>query len=194
MKFARTLLIVLLSATSIQLTAQKLSKPRRLPITEISDTSLQLSQGIVMTQSVDSDWIYRMIRFDREGVEVLADTFDIYSAFKFRLFDLPKVSYDLLLMELEGEYFSEYPLYMYSDSDFRKIGTLDIRLDCDNCDVLNYPIDDIVIKGNKQQIEFTFNTDLKVVVEGQALARSKKDVKYIYHIVDGVLMLEQGDF
>ena len=185
MKLFAKYILVLSSFTFTVFVAscQDLHKLKEFPIGNAQDNTLPLTDDITITREFDSDFIYYIMKIYQKGELQLIDSIDItpYGT-KFRLFELMDKEEMLLVSEIEYEHFSYYPIYLLKPRDFKKIGNLNIVLDCESCDAQNYPIDDIVIRGNQQTIEFSFRKKL-LLWDGNELKPVDKDsFRFVYQI------------
>jgi len=85
-----------------------------------------------------------------------------------------------------------HPVYLITECQIKNIGNLNIRLDCDNCDALNYPLESLIIKGNDKKVEFSFKKDL-VLMDKSDFPKFKKDeIRFIYEFNTDRLKIEKS--
>ena len=140
---------------------QDLKPLNELKVRDPIDRQIQLSKDFILNIEPDDDLFNYILTFTSNDLIKLTDTFEITPyGFNFRLFEIGNKRGFLLIIEVEYEFTSDYPIYFLSKNKIVKIGNLNIWLDCDSCDVLNYPLTDIILKGNQNKIEFSFLSDL----------------------------------
>ncbi len=189
-KYISTFIIVL---TSLTLYSQDLRPLLEIEISDKEGDHIKLVNNDVLTIKTDKNFFNHIITIKRDGVEKLTDSVEITPyGFNFRLFELKNEKDFLLITEVEYEYISEYPIYLIKSNEIKKIGNLNIRIDCNDCDALNYPLNEIIIKGNEYEIEFTFLLDL-VLINKKAFLKFKKDeIRFIYEFGTEKLKIEKS--
>ncbi len=176
-----TLLIV--SLVTIISFGQDLKPLNELKVEEPSNNSIHLTKDYILTIKPDKDLFDYIFTLEIENRIKLTDTFEITPyGFNFRLFELENRKGFLLMTEVEYEFISEYPIYLLGKHEIKKIGGLDIRLDCNNCDALNYPLTDIILKGNQNKIEFSFLKDLILINDENIKPYGKNEIIFQYDI------------
>ena len=67
----------------------------------------------------------------------------------------------VIIWKVEQEFYSNINLYYVVDNKIWKICNLPIQKVCDNCDEYSYPVDKIVINGDKTEIKISFLQQIK---------------------------------
>ncbi len=185
------LLIIFLIIASLPLFSQELTPLSEIIIEDFNGESILLADTDSLTIKTDNELFNYIISISRNGNEQLVDTFEITPyGFGFRLFELENKKGFILMTEVEYELISEYPLYLLGRTEIEKIGNLNIRLDCNNCDALNYPLEDIILKGNQNEIEFSFRKDIVLINMGMQESRPKDKIRFVYDFKDMELNVE----
>jgi hypothetical protein len=185
--------IFLLNLVSLLSKGQKLKPLNEIRLGKGTNNNLILHQDLSISINPDSTWIYHIIEFKKNDNIVFVDSVDLApDGFNFRLLKLNNKDDLILIVEAVYEYVSYYPVYILQQSKMKKIGNLNIRLDCKNCDALNYPLNDIVVKGNKNIIEFTFKEDLVHYEKPDYPKMKKNEVRFIYEIDNKIFKIENN--
>lgn len=162
---------------------QDLKPLPEIEVGEFKGNSASISMNEAITIQTDSNFYYHFVVFKKNENIMLIDTVEITPyGFNFRLFKMADANDRLLIAEVEYEHVSEYPVYFITETGFEKVGNLNISLDCDTCDALNYPLSEIVLKGNENGIEFSFNKDLVLRYEDESRRYGKDEVKFLFDI------------
>jgi len=175
-------ILILLFTLTISL-GQDLKPFPEIEVGEFKGNSVSISKDEAITIQTDSNFYYHFVVFKRNENILLIDTVEITPyGFNFRLFKVTDANDRLLIAEVEYEHVSDYPVYFITETGFEKVGNINIRLDCDTCDALNYPLSEIVLKGNTNRIEFSFNKDLVLLDEDESRRYGKGEVNFLFDI------------
>jgi|GEM_PF-1480940 len=160
---------------------QELKSLKEVDLDSFEKAELTLTQGWNINITPDKEWIFHKIQFSKDDKIQLTDSVDLAAdGFNIRLWELNESQDYILAIECIYEYVSYYPIYLIKHKDITKIGALNIRLDCENCDALNYPLSDFVVKANTDFIEFSFLQDL-VLMNQKGFPKFKHDeIQFIY--------------
>ncbi len=172
---------------------QELRTLTEIELGEVVNNKLNLGQELSVSIEPDSEWIFHIIEFERNNNVELIDSVDLAAdGFNTRLLKLSNKRDLLFIIEAIYEYVSYYPVYIIQKNEIKKIGILNIRLDCNDCDALNYPLNEIIIKGNGDKIEFTFKQDL-VLMDKKNFPKFKKDeIRFVYEFGTEKLKIEKS--
>lgn len=185
--------IFLLNLVSLLSNGQKLKSLNEIRLGKGTNNNLILHQDLSISINPDSTWIYHIIEFKKNDNIVFVDSVDLApDGFNCRLLKLNNKDDLILIIEAVYEYVSYYPVYILQQDKIKKMGNLNIRLDCKNCDALNYPLNDIVVKGNKDIIEFTFKGDLVHYEKPDYPKMKKNEVRFIYEIDNKIFKIENN--
>lgn len=183
-------IIILLFTIAISF-GQDLKHLLEIEVGEFKDNSTSISKNEILTIKTDSNFYNHFLIFKRNEHIMLIDTVEITPyGFNFRLFKFGDANDRLLIVETEYEHVSDYPVYLITETGFEKIGNLNIMLDCDTCDALNYPLSDIVLKGNRNVIEFSFNKNLLLLYADKFKPFGKDEIKFLYNINEKEFRIE----
>ena len=170
---------------------QDLKILNELKVKEPIDRSIKLSKDFSLTIDPDKDLFNYILSIKSKNTVKLTDTFEITPyGFNFRLFEIENKSDFLLIIEVEYEFTSEYPIYLIKKNEIKKIGNLNIRLDCNDCDVLNYPLSEITVKGNQKMIEFSFTEDLVLINPKKNEKKKYNEIRFVYNYKENGLRIE----
>jgi len=118
--------------------------------------------------SSDSSVFYLVMHYSDAKCEdkKLADTVD-FSPYKSRLhlFKSEKRDSYIVLWETEYEYYPVLLAYYVSNRNIVKIGELTISLPCQSCKSFEYPIKDIRVMQEKEEIAISFLKDVNYRTE-----------------------------
>lgn len=189
----KQILIFFFSFTFLAGQGQELKTLKEVELGKIDNNRLILEQEWSVTIKPNSDWIFHIIEFENINKIKLTDSVDLSAeGFNFRLLELNGNKSFIFIIEAIYEYVSYYPVYLIKLGEIKKIGNLNIRLDCENCDALNYPLNDLMIRGNYKKVEFSFKQDL-VLLDKKDFAKFKKDeIRFIYEFSGEKLIIEKG--
>lgn len=189
----RITFIFYLSFISILCQGQDLQSLNQIELCEAEDNKLILENGWHLTIEPDSQWIFHVLQFKRYNDIKLVDTVDITSyGFNFKALELNHKETLVLIIETIYEYISYYPVYLIQQDEIKRIGHLNIRLDCKNCDSLNYPLENIIVKGNEDKIEFTFKDDIILLDNKDYPKFRKENIRFLYEFENEKLMFEKS--
>lgn len=180
LKYIALAVFCLITGISI---GQELKPLNELEVKQAKNHSIQLTKDYVLTIKLDENLYDHILTFRYKSTVNHTDTFAITPyGFNFRLFETVNEKDLLLIIEVEYEFTSEYPIYLFKNDEIKKIGYLNIMLDCDSCDVLNYPLSDIVVKGSQNEIEFSFIEDLILINDKKDDFYGKDEIVFHYNI------------
>ena len=177
----RNILIFIFSLFLFNGYGQDLKTLSEVELDGIDNSALILEKGWKVKIKPDSEWIFHLIEFEKNDELKLTDSVDFAAdGFNFRLVKLNGNNDYLFIIEAIYEYVSYYPVYLIAQGQIKNIGNLNIRLDCSNCDALNYPLGDLIIKGNDKKVEFSFKKDLVIVDKEDFSSYKKDEIRFIY--------------
>lgn len=184
----RSILLLVISLAFLNAYGQDLQNFEEIELEKIKNGTIDLTQEWSLHVTTKSDSSNDLIEFKKSGEVMSKDAIEFATeGYNCRLLKLSRNDEYLVILESIHEYISYYPIYIIKPHGVSHIGNLDIRLDCNDCDVLNYPIKDITVKGDYDRILITFEQDLKLK-EGRQLVNLKKDELYfMYEYVTGEL-------
>jgi hypothetical protein len=180
-----SLIIIICLASTISF-SQGLKALPELEIGYLENDSISLSKNVLLTIKMDPDYLYHVLTFKRDEIEELVDSVGLTNyGFNFRFFELRDNNAQLLIAEAEHEYLSEYPIYLIDKTEIMKIGELSIGLDG-----INYPLNDIIIKGNQDKIEFSFLRNLVLIIGERIEKKQRDEIRYVYKFDERELKIE----
>lgn len=154
---------------------------------------LILENGWSVKIKPDTEWAFHIIRFENNNELKLTDSVDLATdGFNFRLLQFYGSNDFIFIIEAIYEYASYYPVYLISQGQIKNIGNLNIRLDCNNCDAFNYPLNDLIIKGNDKRVEFSFKKDLVLMDEKDFSKYKKDEIRFVYDFHTEKLKIEKN--
>ena len=160
---------------------QELKTLKEAGLGKIDDKQLSLGQEWSVAIKPDSKWIFHVIEFEKNDKIQLTDSVDLTAyGFNFRLLELNGKGNFVFIIEAIYEFVSYYPVYIINQEEIKKIGFLNIRLDCNDCDALNYPLNKIKVQGNNERIEFSFKQDLVLMDKDDFPKYNKNEILFVY--------------
>jgi len=188
----KQILILIFSLILYSGYGQELNLLSEVKLDKFDNNKLILEKGWTVKIKPDSEWIFHIIEFEKRNELRLVDSVDLAAeGFNFRLLNLYGNNDFIFIIEAIYEYVSYYPVYLITQGQIKNIGNLNIRLDCNNCDALNYPLNDLIIKANDKKVEFSFKKDL-VLMDNQDFPKFKKDeIKFVYDFDTEKLKIEK---
>lgn len=154
---------------------------------------LILENGWSVKIKPDTEWVFHIIKFENNNELKLTDSVDLAAeGFNFRLLQFYGSNDFIFIIEAIYEYASYYPVYLISQGQIKNIGNLNIRLDCNNCDAFNYPLNDLIIKGNDKRVEFSFKKDLVLMDEKDFSKYKKDEIRFVYDFHTEKLKIEKN--
>lgn len=192
-KNMKQILIFIFSLILFNGYGQVLKTLSEIDLGRFNNNILILEKGWSVKIKPESEWLFHIIEFEKNDELKLTDSVDLAAdGFNFRLLQLNESNEFIFIIEAIYEYVSYYPVYLIAKGQIKNIGNLNIRLDCNNCDVLNYPLKDIIIMGNDKKVEFSFKREL-VLMDKKDFPKFKKDeIKFVYAFNTERLRIEKS--
>ncbi len=187
------ILFIVINITCSFVYSQEIGLLKEFKLDYLDQNNIVLTNNLKLQIKPDSGFINDIITFTRDEKVIFIDSLEITSeGFNFRLFEIKERKEFLLIIESIYEFASFYPLYLINTDKILQIGYLNIRLDCSECDSYNYPIEDIIVKGNENKIEFIFKKDFEIITEDNSFKKKNEESMFVYDIINNKLIFKDS--
>lgn len=153
---------------------------------------ITINQSKKICFKTDTNLLYTSLYFKENDFLKKFDSLDCtpYESF-FYVFNNNNISF-ILIWETQYEHFSVTNAYLLRDDLLFKIGELEIVENCNSCEFYRFPIKELAIKEESNNIEFMFSRDVryKIGKPDEQIIQAKR-LLYIYEIQNRTLKVEK---
>ena len=192
-RMMKKILIFIFSVILYNGYGQELKTLSEVELEAFDNDKLILENGWSVIIKPDTEWAFHIIRFENNNELKLTDSVELATeGFNFRLLQFYERNDYLFIIEAIYEHVSYYPVYFITQGQIKNIGNLNVRLDCNHCDAFNYPLNDLIIKGNDKRVEFSFKKDLILMNEKDFSKFKKDEIRFVYEFNTEKLKIEKS--